>query len=195
MRTRRNVTKREPSRPGKIRRAGLRALAVGVLMVAPPLALAGPALAGTNVVVTGSLLSINAGNLPDNISVDFDADGSLLIRNSGDTLSTTGVCQNVDANTVRCPSTGITGIQAGLQAGADTLRNNTTLPMRAFLGAGKDLFSGGSARDTVSGQTGGDTMHGNDGDDVLEGNAGPDSVVGGAGRDTCTAEVRESCES
>ncbi|WP_329088213.1 MULTISPECIES: calcium-binding protein [unclassified Streptosporangium] len=195
MRTRRNITKHGPSRPGVVRRAGLRALAVGVLVVTPPLALAGPALAGTNVTVTGSLLSINAGNLSDDISVDLDVDGSLVVRNSGDTLSTAGVCQNVDDNTVRCPATGITGIQASLQAGADTLRNNTALPMRAFLGAGKDGFSGGSARDTVSGQTGGDTMHGNDGDDVLEGNAGPDSVVGGAGRDICTAEVRESCES
>ncbi|GAA4183114.1 hypothetical protein GCM10022252_10050 [Streptosporangium oxazolinicum] len=178
-----------------IRGAGLRALAVGVLVVTPPLAFAGPALASTNVIVTGSLLSVNAGNLPDDISIDLDVDGSLVIRNSGDTLSTAGVCRNVDANTVRCPATGITGIQASLQGGADTLRNNTALPMRAFLGAGKDGFSGGSARDTVSGQTGGDTMHGNDGDDVLEGNAGPDSVIGGAGRDICAAEVRESCES
>ncbi|MGJ6969077.1 calcium-binding protein [Streptosporangium sp. G11] len=194
MRTRRNVTKREPSRPGVIRRAGLRALAVGILVATPPLAFAGPALAGTNVIVTGNLLSVDAGNLADNISIDVDVDGSLVIRNSGDTLSTGGACQKVDDNTVRCPSTGITGIQASLQAGADTLRNNTALSMRAFLGAGKDSFSGGSARDTVSGQTGGDIMHGNDGDDVLEGNAGPDSVVGGAGRDVCTAEVRESCE-
>ncbi|MEU4407690.1 hypothetical protein AB0F88_24485 [Streptosporangium sp. NPDC023963] len=195
MRTRRNVTKREASRPGAIRRAGLRVLAVGILMVAPPLALAGPALADTSVVVTGSLLSVNAGNLADDISIDIDADGSLLIRNSTDTLSTGGTCQKIDDNTVRCPATGITGIQANLQGGADTLRNNTALSMRAFLGAGRDGFSGGAARDIVSGQTGGDTMNGNDGDDVLEGNAGADSVVGGAGRDFCAAEVRESCES
>ncbi|WP_436758104.1 calcium-binding protein [Streptosporangium sp. V21-05] len=194
MRTRRNVTKYEPSRPGMIRRAGLRVLAVGILMATPPLALAGPALAGTNVVVTGSLLSVNAGNLSDNISIDIDIEGSLLVRNANDTLSTEGTCQNVDDNTVRCPATGITGIQASLQGGADTLRNNTPLSMRAFLGAGKDGFSGGSGRDIVSGQTGGDTMNGNDGDDVLEGNAGPDSVVGGAGSDICTAEIRESCE-
>ncbi|MER5644891.1 hypothetical protein [Streptosporangium sp. NPDC002524] len=195
MRTRRNVTRYEPSRPGMIRRAGLRVLAVGVLMATPPLAFAGPALAGTNVVVTGSLLSVNAGNLSDNISVDVDIEGSLLVRNANDTLSTGGTCQNVDENTVRCPATGITGIQASLQGGADTLRNNTPLSMRAFLGPGKDGFSGGSGRDIVSGQAGGDTMNGNDGDDVLEGNAGPDSVVGGAGSDICDAEVRESCES
>ncbi|MFF3437817.1 calcium-binding protein [Streptosporangium sp. NPDC002721] len=194
MRTRRNVTQREPSRPGVVRRAGLRVLAVGILTVTPPLALAGPALAGTDVVVTGSLLSVNAGNLADDISVDVDVDGTLLVRNANDTLSTSGACQKVDDNTVRCPATGITGLQASLQGGADTLRNNTALSMRAFLGAGKDGFSGGSGRDIVSGQTGGDTMSGNGGDDVLEGNLGSDSVVGGEGRDICTAEVRESCE-
>ncbi|MEU8384758.1 hypothetical protein [Streptosporangium sp. NPDC048865] len=195
MRTRRNVTRREPSRPGVFRRAGLRVLAVGILTATPPLALAGPALAGTDVAVTGSLLSVNAGNLADNISIDVDVDGSLLVRNANDTLSTAGACRQVDDNTVRCPATGITAIQASLQGGADILRNNTPLSMRAFLGAGKDGFSGGSGRDVVSGQTGGDTMNGNDGDDVLEGNAGSDAVVGGAGEDVCTAEVKESCES
>lgn len=195
MRTQRNVTKHEQSRRGVVHRSGLRALTVGALIATPLLAVAGTAHATTNVRVGGGQLSINSGNISDNMSVNVDLDGSFIILNFNDTLITGGACQKINNNTVRCPSAGITNIQANLQGGSDVLRNNTGLPLRAFMGSGNDTFFGGASRDFVSGDNGSDTLEGNGGNDTLVGNAGNDAGFGGAGSDFCDTESRDSCES
>ncbi len=192
MRTQRNVTKHEQSRRGVVRRSGLRALTVGALIATPLLAVAETAHATTNVSKIGDQLNINSGNVSDNMSVNVDLDGSFIIRNFNDTLITGGACQKIDNNTVDCPSAGITNIQANLQGGSDTLRNNTGLRLRAFLGSGNDTFFGGSGRDFVNGDDGSDTLRGND---TLVGDAGNDAGFGGTGSDFCDTESRDSCES
>lgn len=195
MRTQRNGTKHEQSRRGVVRRSGLRALTVGALIATPLLAVAGTAHATTNVSKIGNQLNINSGNVSDNMSVNINLDGSLIVRNFNDRLITGGACQKIDNNTVDCPSVGITNIQANLQGGSDTLRNNTGLPLRAFLGSGNDTFIGGSGRDFVNGDDGSDTLRGNGGNDILAGDAGNDAGFGGSGSDFCDTESRDSCES
>jgi len=194
MRTQRNVTKHEQPRRGVVHRSGLRALTVGALIATPLLAVAGTAHATTNVRVSGGQLSINSGNISDNMSVNVDLDGSFIIRNFNDTLITGGACQKI-TNAVRCSSVGITNIQVNLQGGNDILRHNTGLPLRAFLGSGNDKFFGGSGRDFVNGDNGSDTLEGNGGNDTLVGDAGNDAGFGGAGSDFCDTESRDSCES
>ncbi|GAA2696543.1 hypothetical protein [Nonomuraea recticatena] len=178
------------------RRTGLRALATGALL-AIPLATVGatPAMAATNVVAISGKLSVNSSNIGDEINISVEG-GFLVVRNFKDTLlAGSFTCTNLDANTVRCNSAGITNILVNTQGGADTVRNNTTLPLRGFLGPGGDVFSGGSARDFVSGDGDNDIIDGNGGSDILLGNDGGfDQVFGGAGTDLCDAEAETSCE-
>lgn len=175
---------------------GLRALATGALLAIPLAAVsATPAQAATNVVAISGKLSVNSGNVGDHINISQEG-GFLVVRNFNDTmLAGSFTCTKVDPNTVRCNSTGITNILVNTQGGADTVRNNTTLPLRGFLGPDGDVFNGGSARDFVSGDGGNDLIDGNGGSDILIGNEGGfDQVFGGPGTDFCNAEAETGCE-
>ncbi|GAA3441850.1 calcium-binding protein [Planomonospora venezuelensis] len=183
---------------GISRRTGFRALATGALLVVSAVATtAAPAQAQalTNVTAIGGKLSVNAGDVGDNITINVE-NGALVVRNFNDTIiAGSFTCTNVDARTVRCNSAGITNILVNAQGGADTVTNNTALQSRVFLGPGGDVFAGGSARDFVNGDGGSDLLDGNGGDDILIGDAGiSDRAVGDAGTDLCTAETESLCE-
>lgn len=62
-------------------------------------------------------------------------------------------------------------------------------------GVGDDTFYGGIGNDSLSGGAGNDTLDGEAGNDTLVGGAGADTADGGAGVDSCSAELRQSCES
>ncbi|MEU8110402.1 hypothetical protein AB0C18_42505 [Nonomuraea muscovyensis] len=178
------------------RRIGLRALATGALLAVPVTAVtATPAQALTNVTAISGKLSVNAGNVGDHITINLE-NGFLVVRNFKDTITAGSfTCTNVDAQTVRCTSTGITNILVNSQGGADTVTNNTALPSRVFLGPGGDIFSGGSARDFVNGNGDNDLIEGKGGSDILIGDEGGfDQVFGGTGTDFCNAEAETSCE-
>ncbi|GAT69915.1 calcium-binding protein [Planomonospora sphaerica] len=174
-------------------RNALRTLALGALVAAPLLAMSAPAHALTNVTSSGGQLSVNSANVSDDISISVES-GFLVVRNNRDTLITAGVCQQVDTNTVRCPSGGVTNIVANLQGGNDILSNNTALPSRVFMGPGVDTFFGGPGKDFVSGNDNDDVLHGRGGNDILVGNAGFDQGFGGADNDFCDTETLNSCE-
>ncbi len=178
------------------RRIGLRALATGALLAIPVTAVtATPAQALTNVTAISGKLSVNSGNVGDNITITLE-NGFLVVRNPNDAITAGSfTCTNVDAQTVRCTSTGITNILVNAQGGADTVTNNTALPSRVFLGPGVDTFFGGSARDFVNGDGDNDVIDGRGGSDILIGNDGAlDRAFGGTGTDFCNAEQETSCE-
>jgi Ca2+-binding RTX toxin-like protein len=186
---------RQNTNIGGARGIGRRAAIVGAVMALPLLAGITPASAATNVSLSFGTLSVVSGSLSDNISVNRDLDGSLIIRNFADTLTAGAPCQVLDALRVRCPANGVTGATVNTGAGNDTVRNNSGLPMLSSLGDGNDTFVGGTARDRVAAGSGGDNLRGGGGDDQLVGGSGVDTADGGTGSDSCSAETETSCES
>ncbi|WP_336206964.1 calcium-binding protein [Nonomuraea sp. LPB2021202275-12-8] len=179
-----------------IRGRAARALAIGTLAAVPLLALAGPAQATTNVSVSGGKLLVNAGNVGDTIRISR-LGSTITVNNAADTLSTGGVCANVNANTVNCPAAVITSLQVNTQGGDDFVTNAAGLPLRGFMGAGNDSYTGGTGRDIVNGDLGDDILRGGGGDnDIVSGDAGFDQGSGGSGTgDICETEFRSStCE-
>lgn len=59
----------------------------------------------------------------------------------------------------------------------------STAPGEVELGAGRDIFYGGSSTDVVSGGSGRDKIFGGDGGDILSGGYGRDVIRGGKGND------------
>ncbi|MCK2217536.1 hypothetical protein MF672_027640 [Actinomadura sp. ATCC 31491] len=183
------------SRARVLRRHGVRAVTAGAALAASLLAVAGPAHAATGVSVSGGVLEVHAGAAADDIAVFVDTDGSLLVRNAGDTVTAGGPCVLVNANQADCPSAGVTTVAVTTGSGDDLVRNRTTLRSRVTLGPGADGFVGGLARDAVSGGDGDDRISGLGGDDLLLGDAGTDTATGGDGTDRCDAEFETTCES
>ncbi|GGS58425.1 hypothetical protein GCM10010156_16360 [Planobispora rosea] len=181
------------------RRNGVRALATGALLVISAATAAAPAQAQaqmfTNVTAISGKLSVNAGDVGDNITINVDGN-SLVVRNFNDTITAGSfTCTNVDVRTVRCDSAGITSILVNSKGGADTVANNTGLQSRVFLGPGVDVFTGGSARDFVNGDGSSDRILGRGGSDIIIGDAGASDLAdGGTGTDFCNAETETSCE-
>ncbi|MFI7132546.1 hypothetical protein ACIBQ1_43190 [Nonomuraea sp. NPDC050153] len=178
-----------------LRRHGVRALTAGAALAAAMIAVAGPAHAATGVSVTGSALEITGDRVSDGIVVFVDADGSLRVRNTGDTVVPGASCVAVTANEVDCASAGVIAVVAGTGAGNDSFRNRTSLPSKVALGLGADSFIGGLGRDSASGDEGDDKLGGLAGNDVLVGGAGVDTTDGGDGTDRCDAETEFFCES
>ncbi|MFG6191245.1 calcium-binding protein [Nonomuraea sp. JJY05] len=178
-----------------LRRHGVRALTAGAALAAALIAIAGPAHAATGVSVTGSALEITGDHVADDIVVFVDTDGSLIVRNTGDTVVPGAACVAVTANEVDCSSAGVTAVVAATGAGDDSFRNRTSLPSKVALGTGADRFVGGLGRDLASGDEGDDKLGGLAGNDVLVGGAGVDTADGGAGTDRCDAETELFCES
>jgi Ca2+-binding RTX toxin-like protein len=171
----------------------LKALTLSALAAAPLLFIASPAHALTNVTLTGGQLSVNSSDVADNITISFN--GSFIdVVNTNDTLITNPACSQISNTTVRCPSGGVNRLLANVQGGGDIVRNNTTLPLQAFLGPGSDQYFGGSNEDRVSGGSDRDTMIGNGGNDIMDGGSGIDTADGGSGTDICVAETETACE-
>jgi Ca2+-binding RTX toxin-like protein len=171
----------------------LKALAVGGLVTAPLLFLAGPAHAFTNVSLSGGTLSITSTDAADNITISRSG-GFVTVANANDALIPSSPCTTF-GRTVRCPSGSVSRLVINVRGGSDTVSNSTNLPATALLGAGFDTYNGGSGADSVFGGAGRDTLNGNGGNDVLDGGAdGGDRANGGAGRDVCRAESETACE-
>jgi len=182
-------------RTGALRTAAARALAIGALAAIPTLALAGPAQALTNVSILGGKLLINSGDVSDNITITRSG-ATITVTNTADTLIS-AACAAVNANTVSCAAGGVTNVQVNVQDGNDTVRNDSGLPLRAFMGLGADNYFGGTAQDIVNGDGGDDILRGSGGNnDVVSGDAGFDQGSGGSGSgDICETEFRSStCE-
>jgi len=82
----------------------------------------------------------------------------------------------------------LTGVQATLGAGSDTLSGFENLTGTAFNdtltgAADANVLTGGLGLDTLNGLAGNDLLLGGDGNDVLQGGDGDDAIDGGAGTD------------
>ncbi len=119
-----------------------------------------------------------------------NASTNVAVRQNGSnvTVSEVGTTRtwNYAASQVR-------GVEFQGGNGNDTFVNwISTMPIRAFTGAGNDYVEGYSANDymdgglgndTLKGFNGNDTIFGNAGDDILLGMGGNDQLVGGDGND------------
>ncbi|GAA2988741.1 hypothetical protein [Streptosporangium longisporum] len=174
-------------------RTMLKTFAAGVLAAVPLLLSAGPAHATTNVALFNGQLTINSGDLADNITISVGVN-VIKVFNANDTLVPNFACTRIDTRTVHCPIGSVNRLFVQVKGGDDIVTNNTSLPVRAFLGIGSDTYNGGSNEDFVTGDAGGDTMSGNGGNDILDGRTGTDTAHGGLGTDVCIAEAETGCE-
>ncbi|MFI7547464.1 calcium-binding protein [Actinoplanes sp. NPDC049599] len=96
-------------------------------------------------------------------------------------------CKRVkgDKTKARCtPASAPTRLRVYAYDRADTIANNTDLPITADGGSGNDKLTGGPGHDRLYGRSGNDVLKGRGGNDTLYGEAGTDKLYGGAGNDS-----------
>lgn len=81
------------------------------------------------------------------------------------------------------PVADVASLTVSTGVNADTIRNDTAIPMVADGGDGSDSIYGGFGDDELDGGRGPDNLFGRDGNDVLDGGIGNDNVYGGNGDD------------
>jgi Ca2+-binding RTX toxin-like protein len=202
---------------GLIKKAGLAAVAgIAVIAFAAPSALA------STVTVTGgdTVRVLESGNEANQITVSYDAGTDLYrVTDAASTLTPSGTCLMVDANTATCPGAGIdtisvdTGdrddaitldaatipstITESLNGGPanDNVRGANT-PGTLSGGSGNDFVSGrgtlnaGSGNDSLTGSPLADNLRGSSGKDMLDGGFGADDLAGGSNTDTLVYPAR-----
>ncbi len=94
-------------------------------------------------------------------------------------------CSREDANTIRCPTQGITGITILGGSLDDTIIVDITSPLAINIHTfdGHDITTAGPGPDVQNGGPGNDTQHGGGGDDKQIGGPGNDTQSGQAGND------------
>ena len=188
--------------PGKLRRAGVAAIAAALLLVALPAgALAKPKAATTS---STSLQRANpAGAIAAESLTIFTIDGTAFPGRINAFISTTarltlvspeginapaspgGECTQDSPTQVSCLGGFVDVIAGDLKGGADTFTAATLLPAQigaSLVGADNPL-RGGSGRDRLVGGAGTDFIEGGGGPDALVGTGSADLLRGGAGRD------------
>lgn len=105
----------------------------------------------------------------NDVIVELSGD-NYVIADSGHDVSAGVGCSAVSANSVICPSNGITQLRAYLGDGDDAFINDTSLASRIDGGAGADDITGGAGADTLTPGPGtdADTVAGNSGIDVVD---------------------------
>ena len=168
-----------------------------ILLVALAAALAAPPAAGAaTVTLAGGTVTFTAASGEDNrLTIGYDDSGSayMTFADTGVESMTAGAgCSIQDAQTVRCPVSGVTGaVVVDLGDGNDYLGSGVFGRVTAIHGGlGNDTIHGGVDDDLIDGGAGTDTIDGRAGGDVIDGGEGPDLIVGNAGRDTVTYASR-----
>ena len=121
------------------------------------------AAATTTVSKTGTTVQVVSGAERNVVGLAIDADSIVVTESGGggiavDLLSM-GTCTR-SGTEVRCPATGLTGVDVRLGAGDDTLTTLPTVkaPVRASGEDGDDTLAGGPANDELDGGAGGDLV-------------------------------------
>ena len=128
-------------------------------------------------VFNAGILTVTGDNHDNNITVNRDAAGTLLVN--GGAVTITGGAPTT-ANTSKIKIFGL--------AGNDTLTvddaSGAMPPALLDGGDGDDTLTGSAADDTLDGGAGNDVLNGRDGNDTLLGGPGNDILNGGRGTDT-----------
>jgi Ca2+-binding RTX toxin-like protein len=136
------------------------------------------AVASTLVIQSGSTLQFSAGAAETN-SVTVSRGATLYtVTDPGSTITPTGPCLTVNANTATCPVTGVTAVSLNLG----------DLNDQAAIAASVKLV-----QVSISGGAGNDTINGGPGNDRIESGAAPDGTDiynGGPGIDTVDNSTR-----
>ena len=155
------------------------------------LAVAPAAASAADVSISGATLAFAAADGENNVvTVSFVPGTYTLVDTGAPSLTPVAPCVTADANTVTCPSAGITALTIDgrdlddmINVGAGTVA--TTING----GAGDDALTGGSAVDTLNGGPDADRLDGGAGNDTLNGDAGDDTFLGGVGNDAFTGGI------
>ena len=124
----------------------------------------------TSVTLSAGTLSVVCDSAPDNVRIDPQAGGAVVVRDL------------THPNTTWTRS-GVTGVKFYGNAGNDSFTTNVAVPASAFGGAGNDTLVGDAAADLLDGGDGNDNLYGYGGDDALYGGAGDDYLSGMGGTD------------
>jgi len=169
----------------------MRRMLIATLAAACCLAAAQAAFASTLVIQSGNTLQFSAvAGETNNVTVSRSAT-LYTVTDPGSTITPTGPCASVNANTATCPVTGVTTVTltvADLNDQANVAASVTLVAVTISGGAGNDTLTGGETTDdTIIGDdflgTGNDTLTGLGGDDRLIGGDGNDVMDGGAGNE------------
>jgi Ca2+-binding RTX toxin-like protein len=158
--------------------------------------LAAPAAFGSTVTVNENTVRVlESGNERNDIAVSYDAGADLYtVIDRVATLTPSGACAGVDANTATCPGAGITRIRVDVADRDDSITlDDATIPasITELLdgGPGNDLINGANGPGSLQGGSGNDqisgrgTLSGESGNDTVTGSPLADTVRGGTGRD------------
>ncbi|WP_440072296.1 hypothetical protein [Streptosporangium sp. OZ121] len=145
-------------------------------------ALAVPASADTRAGVTGGNLIVSASANANVITLNSNANGDIILKDTGDVVAATRGCLKVGEKKNEVICSGVTTVQINLGGGDDKFTNHIALK------AVNTIVRGGTGSDTLIGGTASDTLIGQQGSDVLNGNGGIDTCVGDA------ADTKVSCE-
>lgn len=165
----------------------MRRLVLAVLAATACLAATQAAMASTLAVQGGSTLQFTAAAAETN-NVTVTRGATLYtVTDPGSTITPTGPCVTVNANTATCPVAGVTDVNMSLTDGNDQASIDATVTQVGITlqgGDGNDSLSGATTSDVLQGGPGNDTLNGQGGDDQLTGGAGDDTLAGGDGDDS-----------
>jgi len=202
---------------GLIKKAGVAAVtAIGAI------AFAAPSAPASTVTVTGgdTVRVAESGNEGNQITVSYDAGADLYrVTDAASTLTPSGTCLMVDANTATCPGAGIDTISVdtgdrddAITLDAATIPSTTTENLNAADGndnvrgantpgtlsggpgndsvRGRGTLNAGSGNDSLTGSPQADNLRGSSGRDMLDGGFGADDISGGSSTDTLVYPAR-----
>lgn len=168
---------------------GTIALVVG--LVAPALA-----HASTVTVANGNTIRVlESGNETNGVSVSYEGGMDLYtVSDAAASLTPSGTCVAVDANTATCPGAGITRVSVDSGDRDDSIAlDDQTIPLTITQildgGPANDVVDGANAAGTLRGGSGNDlitgrgTLSGESGNDALIGSPEADNLRGGGGGD------------
>jgi hypothetical protein len=128
-----------------------RAVPAATISVAAVL-LAAPAAFGSTVTVNENTVRVlESGNERNDIAVSYDAGADLYtVIDRVATLTPSGACAGVDANTATCPGAGITRIRVDVADRDDSITlDDATIPASIT-----ELLDGGPGNDLINGANG-----------------------------------------
>jgi Ca2+-binding RTX toxin-like protein len=176
---------------GRMKKAVLTAgAAVAVTLLGAP-----SAVASTVTVTGGNEVTVReTGDQANQVTVSYDAATDVYrVTDAAATLTPSGTCVMVDANTATCPGAGITRIDVATAERDDSIALDATIPGTITEdldgGAANDTVTGANTPGTLSGGPGNDsvrgrgTLNGGSGNDQLTGSPLADNLRGSSGRD------------
>lgn len=182
------------------KRRFLRLIAIAALTGAYTVAGPAPAQAVTTVGKQGSIITVTATGVGNNLNVRRAGSFYEVWDHVDGTRSLTGCSRGPSPSIMQCPAAGVTKIVVRTGAGNDRvyILNSVAVRTEIYGGDGNDrLISGGTGHDILHGEAGEDIIYGGPGpdylvggpnDDFLDGDDGNDVLSGGPGRDRVSGE-------